>query len=115
MEEDVAEASCSQPPKGSSSLLSLSHFLAPTGALEEGILCVRACVRQSVRPSLSSKEHWKGALESLRRGSDKQAGKQSGKQAGKQVIKQSGKKVSKQAGKQASKQASRLASKQASN
>ena len=32
-------------------------FLAPTGALEEGILCVRACVCVCVCPLLSSKEH----------------------------------------------------------
>ena len=47
-------------------LVSLTVHLAPTGALEEGILCVRPCVRVS----LSSKEHKKGVLESLRWGPD---------------------------------------------
>ena len=30
----------------------MAIFLAPTGALEEGILCVHACVRVSVRVSV---------------------------------------------------------------
>ena len=40
--------------------LVITNFLAPTGALEEGILCVHA----SARVSLSSKEHGNRVLES---------------------------------------------------
>ena len=64
-------------------------------------------VRPCVRVLLSSKEHAKGVLESLRRGPD--ASKQASRQVSKQASKQAGKKASRQARRQVGRQKGRKA------
>ena len=78
-------------------------FLAPTGALKEGILCVRACIcdiiQITVKMSSSSNLKSPGVKQC------KQASMQASMHASKQERKKERKKESKQASKQAGKQA----------
>ena len=78
----------------------LYHIFGTDRSPRRGDL-VCASVRVCVCVSLSSKEHGKGVLESLRRGPD--ASKQASKQESKQESKQARKQGSRQASKQASK------------
>ena len=96
------------------------RILAPTGALEEGILSLRASVRQSIcdfmlrmalKEILKHSKESRGVLGKEARKQESQAGRQAGKQASnqarRQARKQASKLESKQEGKQEGKQASR--------
>ena len=72
------------------------RFLAPTGALEEGILSVRACVCSDFPQKNTTNEFLKHSKES--RGVLGQAGKQEGRQVGRQAGRQAGRQVGRQAG-----------------
>ena len=88
-------------------------FLAPTGAQDVKMSCVRACVTLFKRTLKMSSRELKQASKQESRQAGKHAGKQADRQAGRQASKQVGRQASKQAGRQASKQAGRQASKQA--